>query len=377
VPFIAMPDSRYAIADTRNLLSPSLIVFRDLVEKNLDEMIRVAGSPARLRPHCKTHKMREITQMQLARGIVKHKCATIAEAEMLAQAGVKDIFLAYNPVGPNIGRVAQFVQRYRDVQLAVTGDSAGPISALGDALASAGKSVSVVLDIDCGQHRTGVPAGAEARKLYDQIAATKGLLPGGFHVYDGHNHQTNLDERRAAVMAVWQPAAKLRDEFVAAGLPVPRIVCGGTGSFPIFAAIDDPAIELSPGTIVFHDWGYSTVFPDLKFTPAALLLTRVVSRPTADRVTFDLGYKAVASDPPAGNRLMFPDLPDAKAVLQNEEHLVIETPEAGRFQPGDELLAIPRHICPTCALHQQVYVVSAGKVVDVWKVAARDRVITI
>jgi D-serine deaminase-like pyridoxal phosphate-dependent protein len=377
-----MPNSRYAIADTRNLLSPSLIVFRDLVERNLDEMVRVAGSPARLRPHCKTHKMREITQMQLARGITKHKCATIAEAEMLAQAGVKDIFLAYNPVGPNIGRVAQLVQTYRDVQLAVTGDSAGPIAALGDAIASlAGKdacpTVEVLLDIDCGQHRTGVPAGAEARRLYQQIAATKGLLPGGFHVYDGHNHQTDSDERREAVMAVWKPAAKLRDEFVAAGLPVPRIVCGGTGSLPIFAAIDDPAIELSPGTIVFHDWGYSTVFPDLKFTPAALLLTRVVSRPAADRVTFDLGYKAVASDPPAGNRLMFPDLPDAKAVLQNEEHLVIETREAGRFQPGDELLAIPRHICPTCALHQQVYVVSGGRVVDVWKVAARDRVITI
>jgi len=372
-----MPDSRYAIADTRNLLSPSLIVFRDLVEINLDEMIRVAGSPARLRPHCKTHKMREITQMQLARGITKHKCATIAEAEMLATAGVKYIFLAYNPVGPNIGRVAQLAQRYPDVQLAVTGDSAGPIAALGDAVASANASVSVILDIDCGQHRTGVPAGKEARKLYEQIAATKGLKPGGFHLYDGHNHQTNLDERRAAVTAVWQPAAKLRDEFVAAGMPVPRIVCGGTGSFPIFAAIDDPAIELSPGTIVFHDWGYSTVFPDLKFTPAALLLTRVVSRPTADRVTFDLGYKAVASDPPAGNRLMFPVLPDAKAVLQNEEHLVIETREAGRFKPGDELLAIPRHICPTCALHQQVYVVSGGKVVDVWKVAARDRVITI
>ena len=142
-------------------------------------------------------------------------------------------------------------------------------------------------------------------------------------------------------MAVWKPAAAFRDELVAAGLSVPRIVAGGTASFPIFAEIDDPAIELSPGTIVFHDWGYGDTFPDLQFTPAALLLTRVISRPTADRVTLDLGYKAVASDPPAGNRVRFPDLPDAKAVLQNEEHLVIETSQAERFQPGDELLAIP------------------------------------
>jgi D-serine deaminase-like pyridoxal phosphate-dependent protein len=222
-----------------------------------------------------------------------------------------------------------------------------------------------------------VPAGPAARKLYEQIATTKGLVPVGFHLYDGHNHQTNVAERRDAVLAAWNPAKALRNELVQAGFSVPRIVAGGTGSFPIFAAIDDPAIELSPGTIVFNDWGYSEMFPDLKFTPAALLLTRVVSRPTSERVTLDLGYKAVASDPPAGNRLRFIDLPDAKAVLQNEEHLVIETPHAPRFQPGDELLAMPRHVCPTCALHKHVYVVSSGRLVATWQVAARDRILTI
>lgn len=372
-----MPDPRYAIADTSRIFSPGLVIFRDLVEQNLDEMIRVAGSPARLRPHCKTHKLREIVELQLARGIVKHKCATIAEAEMLAIAGVRDIFWAYNPVGPNINRVVQFALRFSDVQFAVTADHARPIAQLGSALAAAGKTVAVLLDLDSGQHRTGVPAGPAARKLYEQIAATEGLVPGGFHLYDGHNHQRDFQERKAAVLAGWQAATALRDECVAAGLPVPRIVAGGTGSFPIFAALDDPAIELSPGTIIFHDWGYSETFPDLRFTPAALLLTRVVSRPTENRVTLDLGYKAVASDPPAGNRLMFPDLPDAKAVLQNEEHLVIETSEAARFQPGDELLAIPRHICPTCALHKQVSVVSGGRLTDTWTIAARDRQLTI
>jgi len=372
-----VPDPRYAIADTSSIFSPAMIVFRDLVEQNLAEMIRVAGSPARLRPHCKTHKMREIVQLQLARGIARHKCATIAEAEMLAEAGVRDIFLAYNPVGPNIGRVLRLAQKYPAVKFAVTGDHPGPIAALAGAFASVGQTIDMLLDIDCGQHRTGVPVGPAARRLYEQIASTKGLRPGGFHLYDGHNHQKDLDERRAAVMAAWEPAAALRDELVRAGLPVPRIVAGGTGSFPIFASIDDPTIELSPGTIVFHDWGYSDRFPDLNFTPAALVFTRVISRPAANRVTLDLGYKAVASDPPAGNRVIFPDLPDAKAVLQNEEHLVLETAEAGRFQPGDELLGIPRHVCPTSALHKQVYVVSGGKLIGTWQVAARDRVLTI
>jgi D-serine deaminase-like pyridoxal phosphate-dependent protein len=372
-----MPDARYSIADTSEILSPGLVIFRDLVEANIAEMIRIAGSPERLRPHCKTHKMREVTELQLARGIRRHKCATIAEAEMLAEAGVKDIFWAYNPVGPNISRVVRFVEKYPQVKFSVTGDHPGPISILADSMASAGRSVEVLLDIDCGQHRTGLPIGPAAHGLYKQIARMKGLVPGGLHLYDGHNHQKDLAERRAAVQAIWEPTAEFRDALVAEGFPVPRIVAGGTASFPIFAEIQDLALELSPGTIVFHDWGYSDMFPDLKFTPAAMMLTRVISRPTKERVTLDLGYKAVASDPPAGNRVLFPDLPDAKAVLQNEEHLVIETSQAERFQPGDELLAIPRHICPTSALHKQVYVVSGGKLVGTWAVASRDRMLTV
>jgi len=370
-------DPRYAIADTSQILSPGLVVFRDLVEQNLAEMIRIAGSPARLRPHCKTHKMREVTELQLARGITKHKCATIAEAELLAEAGARDIFLAYNPVGPNIGRVAALVRKYPEANFKVTADHPRPLAALGEALSSAGCSVEVLLDIDCGQHRTGIPAGAEARRLYEQIAATKGIRPGGLHLYDGHNHQTDLAERRAAVHGCWRPALALYDELTARGLGVPRIVAGGTGSFPIFAEIDHPAIELSPGTVIFYDFGYGDMFPDLRFTPAALLLTRVISRPTAERVTLDLGYKALASEMPLANRLRFPDLPDAQPVLQNEEHLVLETSEARRFTPGDELLAIPKHICPTCNLQQQVFVVAGGRHVGNWLVRGRDRVLSV
>jgi D-serine deaminase-like pyridoxal phosphate-dependent protein len=370
-------DPIYAIADTSEIISPAMVIYRDLVENNLREIVRIAGNPARLRPHCKTHKMPAITKLQLAAGITKHKCATLAEAEMLAEAGVRDIVLAYNPVGPNIGRVVRFARKFANTRLAVTADHPQPVAQLGAAAAAANLQIEVLVDIDSGQHRTGLPAGPQAIELYKKIAATKGLLPGGLHLYDGQNHQTETAARREAVLACWEPARKLRDELVAAGFAVPRILCGGTGSFPIFAALSDSAIELSPGTIVFHDANYREMFPDLQFTPAALLLTRVISRPTPNRVTTDLGYKAVASDPPAGKRLFFPDLPDAVAVLQNEEHLVLETSRAAEFQPGDELFAIPRHVCPTSALHKSVYVVAGGKLSETWDVIARDRVLTV
>lgn len=370
-------DARYRIEDTSEIISPGLVVFQDLVQSNIERMIEVAGDPSRLRPHCKTHKMREVVQMEMDLGITKHKCATLAEAEMLADAGVTDILLAYNIVGPNLGRTVKFVEKFSHCSLSVTADHALPIRQLGEVMSRAGRTVDVLLDIDTGQHRTGVGTGAGAEELYGQIVNTEGLHPGGLHAYDGQNHQADINERRVAVDECWNQTISLRDQLVAEGWPVPRIVAGGTGSFSLYAEKDDPALELSPGTLVFHDAGYREMFPDQHFVPAALILTRVVSLPASDRVTVDLGYKACAADEPMGSRVEFPDLPDAKQILQDEEHLVLQTHRASEFAPGDELLAIPRHICPTSALHKQAHVISNGRVAGRWDVVARDRWLTI
>ena len=164
---------------------------------------------------------------------------------------------------------------------------------------------------------------------------------------------------------------------VNASLAVPAIVAGGTGTFPLYAGKDDPTLELSPGTCVLHDEGYRREFPDMEFVAAALVLTRVVSRPSRELVTFDLGYKACASDPPAGSRLHFPAIPDAKEVLQNEEHLVVETERAAHYQPDDFELAIPTHICPTSALHSHAWIVRGGKARERGEITARDRALTV
>ena len=108
-------DACYQIADTSSIISPGLVIFRDMVEQNLDQMVEIAGSPDRLRPHCKTHKTVEIIKLQLERGITRHKCATFAEAEMVANAGAKDIVLAYSLVGPNVQRAVKFVETFPDV----------------------------------------------------------------------------------------------------------------------------------------------------------------------------------------------------------------------------------------------------------------------
>jgi D-serine deaminase-like pyridoxal phosphate-dependent protein len=371
-------DRTYAIADTSDIYSPGLIFFKDLIRRNLTRAIELAGSPARLRPHVKTHKTREIVGLELQAGITHHKCATLAEAEMLASCGADDVLVAFPLVGPNCGRLARLAAAYPRCRFSVTADHPAAVEALSRALTVAGQEADVLVDIDLGMQRTGLPPGPEAVELYRLIARQGGLRPGGIHAYDGHNRQESFDERRSAVLRQIEPVLRLRDVLSREGFPVPRLVVGGTPSFPVFAGLDIPGLECSPGTLLLHDHGYGSRYPDVSgFTPAALLLTRVISRPTPTRITFDLGTKAVASDPPAGQRLVLQGVPDCQAVLHNEEHLVVETPAAGRFRPGDEALAIPAHVCPTCALHRHAYVVEGGKLTGTWEIAARDRVLTV
>jgi D-serine deaminase-like pyridoxal phosphate-dependent protein len=369
---------QYAVADTSGIFSPALLFYKDLIRRNLARCLELAGGPERLRPHVKTHKTREIVRLELDAGIRKHKCATLAEAEMVAGCGAPDVLLAYNLVGPNCARMARLARAYPQCRFSVLADHPAGARALSEALGQTGQSVDVLLDLDVGQHRTGIEPGDDALALYELIARLPGLRPGGLHVYDGHNHQGPYAEREAAVRQQLGPVLALRERLEKKGLPVPRLVLGGTPTFPVYAKMDLPGQECAPGTCILHDHGYGSRFADLEgFTPAALLLTRVISRPTARRVTFDLGYKAVASDPPAGKRLVLLDVPDHEAVLQNEEHLVIETPAAERFQPGDVAFAIPTHICPTCAMHRQAYVVEGGRVTGTWDIVARDRILTV
>jgi D-serine deaminase-like pyridoxal phosphate-dependent protein len=363
-------DARYRIADTSSIISPGLVLFKELLAANLNRMLEIAGGPQSLRPHVKTHKMREIVAMQMAAGITKFKCATVAEAEMVASCGAQDILIAYQMVGPNQARLVRLIQKYPQCHFGSLIDHPSVAHALAEAATAANVTIQLWLDVDVGQHRTGIPIGDEAVQLYRLVSDLPGLVAAGLHVYDGHNHQESAAERERAVRSQYGPVRDFIDTLKRSGLEVGRVVCGGTPTFPIYAKIG--GVELSPGTCSLHDHGYGTRFPEMGFQHAAMLLTRVVSRNAHDRMCLDLGYKAVASDP-KGDRLILPDLPGAKLVLQNEEHLLVETPEASQYEPGDELLACPTHICPTCALHREAYVVEAGRVTGRWPVAARDR----
>ena len=354
--------------------SPALLIFPDRVEENLRRMLALVGDPARLRPHIKTHKLPQLVTRQAELGITKCKSATMAEAEMAARAGATDVLLAAQLVGPNVARFLALMRAFPHVAFSTLADDAAVLATLSQAAVAASLTLEILLDLDVGQHRTGIVPGPAAASLYRKVGSLPGLRPGGLHAYDGHLNQGDREERAAACDAAFAGVTALREELLREGLPVPRVVCGGTPTFPLHAR--RPAVECSPGTCVLWDASYAGKMPDLEFLNAAVLVTRVVSRPVSNRLCLDLGHKAVASEMPHP-RVVFPDLPDARAVGHNEEHLVLETQHAADFPVGSVLYGLPWHICPTVALHDRVQVVRRGRIADEWTVTARARRLSI
>lgn len=365
----------FEIANAADVPSPALLFYSERIGANLEEMLRIAGGPRRLRPHLKTHKVAELVGRQLDLGITKFKCATIAEAELAAKAGAEDVLLAYQPVGPHVARFVALATKYQNCRFSCLADHRNALTNLSLAAVASHLRLDVLVDLDVGQHRTGIEPGDHALELYRMASHLPGVRASGLHAYDGHLHDTDLAARTTACEVAFAGVELLQRRLAEHGLEVPRLVAGGTPTFPIHAQ-RRPDAELSPGTSVLWDAGYAKKLPDLAFLPAAVLLTRVVSKPTPDRLCLDLGHKAVASEmaPP---RVIFLNLPDATPVGHNEEHLIVETPHAEAFPIGAPVYGIPWHVCPTVALHEYVQVVEGGRVTREWHVAARARRLTV
>jgi D-serine deaminase-like pyridoxal phosphate-dependent protein len=253
-------------------------------------------------------------------------------------------------------------------------DNTNSILAIAQAAQAERTVVELLLDLDCGMGRTGVACGPAAFECYRLISSLPELAAGGLHAYDGHICDSDPEVRKKAAQVALAPVATLARQLEHSGFHVPRIVVGGTPTFPAHVAV--PGFECSPGTCILWDAGYAAMLPDLDFAPAALVLTRVVSKPGTNRLCLDLGHKAIASEGPHPRVHLF-GLSDAVPVMHNEEHLVLESPRAKEIRIGDAIYGIPWHICPTVALNAFATMVRCGRAETSWKITARDRMLTI
>jgi D-serine deaminase-like pyridoxal phosphate-dependent protein len=366
-------DSWYKIDNADEVTSPSLLIYPDRIEANIKKAINIAGNADRLRPHVKTHKMAEVIRLQMKYGIYKFKCATISEAEMAAGCGASDILLAMQPVGPNIDRFFKLKKTFRNAKISCIADNDEIIIQLSDMARKTNLETHVWLDINNGMNRTGVMPGKKAGRFFKRIMDSPMLVAAGLHVYDGHITDPDPIQRERKCNEAFGPVISLIDDLKSEGISPVNIVAGGSPTFPIHAK--RIGVECSPGTFILWDQS-SCSYPDMDFEQAAVIVTRVISKPAVELLCLDLGHKALASEMPQP-RINVIGMKSYTIVNHNEEHMVLRTSSADKFNTADLVYGIPWHICPTVDRYDTVYVVNDRKVTGQWNVEARKRRITI
>jgi len=358
--------------------TPASVVHLGILRGNIERMAAVAAERGlALRPHVKTHKTAAIAAMQLAAGAVGLTCAKLGEAEALVDAGIEaDLLIANQIVGDaKLRRLLALLERTpAPIRVGIDGEVAA--AQLDTALAAAGRSVDVLIEVNTGHDRAGTLPGPETIRLAGWLREhAPRLRLAGVFTHEGHAGVA-LDPTDVAARAdaAWRALAAAAAELRVRGFAIEIVSVGST---PALAATRPPAgvSEIRPGTYVFND---ASLFR-LGRRPrecALRVLATVTSRPAPDRAILDAGSKALAADAARGRPGFgaIVDAPEATIERLNEEHATVRLPEAARSPAvGDRVEIIPNHVCPTVNLADELIVVAGGAVVDVWPVVARGR----
>jgi D-serine deaminase-like pyridoxal phosphate-dependent protein len=350
--------------------TPALLIDLDLFESN----VRQAADLCRQhgvswRPHAKCHKSPDIGRRLIEAGAIGLTCAKLGEAEMFAAAGISDLLIANFLAGPRkIERLVELRRKADPIVCLDDLDQAKPISA---AMAARGQRVRAILEIDIGMQRAGVQPGRPAVELAKRVTELPGIELVGVMGYEGHLLLVeDQGEKAARICAALEQLVDSAERITAAGVPCPIVSCGGTGSLPF--AVNQPGItEVQAGGVIFMDAFYRYQCRLETFRYALTILTTIVSRPAPDRAIIDAGRKAMNME------IALPQVIGREDVIIDRlsaEHGILKLgPTAQDLKIGDRLELIPGYGDLTTVLHNQFFVVQAGKLVDIWPLTARGR----
>ncbi len=355
--------------------TPALLLDVDAFENNLARMQSWAqAAGVALRPHAKAHKCPAIALAQLQVGAVGICCQKVSEALPFLQAGVQDIHISNEVVGP--AKNALLAQLARHGRLSVCVDHPWPLQALATATAAAGSRVGVFIEIDVGQGRCGVAEPAAALRLIEALAAHPQLSFRGLQAYHGGAQHVRDPAERAAVAGL---AAARTAVFVAAlaaaGVACPVVTGGGSGSVE-FDLASGVYTEVQPGSYVFMDgdYGRNGATAAGAFEHSLFVVSTVMSLGNGERLILDAGLKSLAVDSgmPTVWRDRAPD-PGLVYTAANDEHGIVQAqnPHPARPALGSQVLLVPGHCDPTLNLHEELVVVRGGRVHALWPIAAR------
>lgn len=353
--------------------TPALIVDLDILERNLKRMADdLAGKPLRLRPHSKSHKCPEIALRQMARGAVGVCCQKVSEAEVMVEWEIDNVLVSNEIVGlPKLDRLADLNRR---AWVGVCVDDAGNVDDLEAAAARADVEIPVLVEIDVGCVRCGVPAGEAAVELAKQVAGKDHLRFSGLQAYQGRaQHIRGFLDRKEAIDQATLLTKQTIDGLAKEGLTCDIVGGGGSGTY-LFEAATGVYNELQPGSYIFMDADYGRNLGEdgefvREFESSLFVFATVMSRPASDRAMVDAGLKAFSVDSGMPTVL---DIEDASLDRASDEHGAITLRRStGQPKVGDKIRLIPGHCDPTVNLYDWIVCIRNGIVDEVWPVSAR------
>lgn len=350
--------------------TPALCVDLDAMEANIREL---AGACSKhgvaWRPHAKCHKSIDVGRKLIAAGAIGLTCAKLGEAEVFASAGIKDLLIANELVGPHKVRRLVELRRIADPVFCIDHlDQARPIS---QAMQAAGLRVRAVVEVNVGMNRAGVEPGEPALALAREISRLPGIELSGLMAWEGHLLLIeDPAEKESRIRAALSQLIATRDLLLAAGLPCPIVSCGGTGSYPI--SVSHPGVtEIEAGGAIFMDAFYRKKCHISAFQLALKVIATVVSRPTPERAIIDAGRKTMNME------MAMPFVlgrEDMEFVSLSAEHGKLElAPSAQNLRIGDRLEIIPGYSDFTNVLHDQFYALRGNRIEAIWPLQGRGR----
>ena len=365
--------SKYSQLDT-----PALLIDIDLVHGNIAAMqVKSDKYGVALRPHTKTHKMPELAKLQLAAGATGITVAKVGEAEVMAAAGLSDIFIANQIIG--ISKLERIRQLARQIKIRLGVDNPVQIDQLETVFRDEPQPIEVLIEVETGENRSGIIQEEQLVRLVKHIQAqTKVVLTGVFS-HEGHTYKAKSSDdcRRLCLdsqkRTLW--AASLVREM---GVAVDTVSIGATPSL-MHSEIVPGITEIRPGTYIFMDVGQGTAIADYSRC-AATVLASVISLPTDERIVLDSGAKALTLQTrsegicaTSGYGLVKNSADVRLSGMFDEHGLIHDAALHSTLAIGDKLEIIPNHICPVCNLYDSAYAVSRGQVLGELQIAARGK----
>jgi len=350
--------------------TPALVVDLDVMEANIARIAKTCrDNGIGWRPHTKAHKTPEIAKLQLAAGAIGIACAKVGEAEVMAAAGIRNIFIVNQIVGAE--KVRRLIDLIGPAEPIVCVDCVPNLDELATAANAHRKTLDVVIEVDIGMHRAGVPPGAPVVALAAEIARRPGLRFVGLTGWESQATRIvdPIEKERTIVDAIGELTASAR-ACTEAGHRVSIVSCGGTGTFP-YCTQQPGVTEVQTGGAIFSDVHYRSHY-HVDFPFALTVLATVTSRPTPTRVVFDAGKKTMSDDAAIPQPI---GIPAIKAMKLSAEHTTVEL-ELPSATPkiGDRIEFVVGYSDTTVHLHEEMIGVRRGRIEEVWRIAGRGKI---